>query len=75
MLIHRHVLASGSADNTVLLWDLDQGSPHTKLDYFEDKVRGNITEHSLIAVLIFFLQTSKKEEVFNLTTIFMCVTS
>ncbi|XP_023954971.2 periodic tryptophan protein 1 homolog [Bicyclus anynana] len=34
-----HVLASGSADNTVLLWDLDQGSPHTKLDYFEDKVQ------------------------------------
>ncbi|XP_046969748.1 periodic tryptophan protein 1 homolog [Vanessa cardui] len=34
-----HVLASGSADNTVLLWDLDKGSPHTKLDYFEDKVQ------------------------------------
>ncbi|KAI5635823.1 hypothetical protein NE865_11425 [Phthorimaea operculella] len=34
-----HVLASGSADNTVLLWDLDQGAPHTKLDYFEDKVQ------------------------------------
>lgn len=33
-----HVMASGSADNTVLLWDLDQGTPHTKLDYFEDKV-------------------------------------
>ncbi|XP_061709081.1 periodic tryptophan protein 1 homolog [Cydia pomonella] len=34
-----HVLASGSADNTVLLWDLDQGTPHTKLDYFQDKVQ------------------------------------
>ncbi|RVE52054.1 hypothetical protein evm_003332 [Chilo suppressalis] len=34
-----HVLASGSADNTVLLWDLDQGSPHTKLSYFDDKVQ------------------------------------
>ncbi|XP_026485055.2 periodic tryptophan protein 1 homolog [Vanessa tameamea] len=34
-----HVLASGSADNTVLLWDLDKGSPHTKLNYFEDKVQ------------------------------------
>ncbi|XP_038208482.1 periodic tryptophan protein 1 homolog [Zerene cesonia] len=34
-----HVMASGSADNTVLLWDLDQGTPHTKLDYFEDKVQ------------------------------------
>ncbi|XP_053601828.1 periodic tryptophan protein 1 homolog [Plodia interpunctella] len=34
-----HVLASGSADNTVLLWDLDQGTPHTKLSYFQDKVQ------------------------------------
>ncbi|CAG4920807.1 unnamed protein product [Colias eurytheme] len=34
-----HVMASGSADNTVLLWDLDQGTPHTKLDYFQDKVQ------------------------------------
>ncbi|KAI8430324.1 hypothetical protein MSG28_000630 [Choristoneura fumiferana] len=34
-----HVLASGSADNTVLLWDLDQGTPHTKLDYFQDKIQ------------------------------------
>ncbi|KAJ0181424.1 hypothetical protein K1T71_003509 [Dendrolimus kikuchii] len=34
-----HVMASGSADTTVLLWDLDQGTPHTKLDYFQDKVQ------------------------------------
>lgn len=43
-----HVLASGSADNTVLLWDLDQGAPHTKLDYFEDKVQ-SLSFHPLEA--------------------------
>ncbi|CAD0195227.1 unnamed protein product [Chrysodeixis includens] len=32
-----HVLASGSADSTVLLWDLDQGTPHTKIDSCTDK--------------------------------------
>ncbi|XP_045760728.1 periodic tryptophan protein 1 homolog [Maniola jurtina] len=43
-----HVIASGSADNTVLLWDLDQCTPHTKLDYFEDKVQ-SLTFHPLEA--------------------------
>ncbi|XP_041974303.1 periodic tryptophan protein 1 homolog [Aricia agestis] len=43
-----HILASGSADNTVLLWDLDQGTPHTKLDYFEDKVQ-SVSFHPLEA--------------------------
>lgn len=34
-----HVLASGSVDNTVLLWDLDTCLPSTKLDQFTDKVQ------------------------------------
>uniref|UniRef100_A0A6V7LZ75 Uncharacterized protein n=1 Tax=Bracon brevicornis TaxID=1563983 RepID=A0A6V7LZ75_9HYME len=36
---YRHVLASGSVDQTVLLWDLDQGTPATKLKNFGEKVQ------------------------------------
>lgn len=34
-----HILASASVDKTVLLWDLDEGTPHTKLNVFTDKVQ------------------------------------
>lgn len=34
-----HVLASGSADCTTLLWDLETGSPSTKLASFEGIVQ------------------------------------
>lgn len=37
--ICRHVLASGSVDQTVLLWDLDNGTPVTKLEQFTEKVQ------------------------------------
>ncbi|XP_034946754.1 periodic tryptophan protein 1 homolog [Chelonus insularis] len=34
-----HVLASGSVDETVLLWDLENGTPVTKLSQFNEKVQ------------------------------------
>ncbi|KAF2882098.1 hypothetical protein ILUMI_24101 [Ignelater luminosus] len=34
-----HILASGSVDKSVLLWDLDQGEPATTINAFNDKVQ------------------------------------
>lgn len=34
-----HILASGSVDKSILLWDLDEGKPHTTLKVFQDKVQ------------------------------------
>ncbi|KAF7386330.1 hypothetical protein HZH68_013462 [Vespula germanica] len=36
---YTHILASGSVDQTVLLWDLENGKPATKLDSFNEKVQ------------------------------------
>lgn len=36
---YTHVLASGSVDKTVLLWDLENGTPVNKFSYFNEKVQ------------------------------------
>ncbi|XP_053674920.1 periodic tryptophan protein 1 homolog [Anopheles nili] len=35
----QHILASGSVDQTVILWDLEEGIPHTTIRDFEEKVQ------------------------------------
>lgn len=36
---HRHIIASGSADRSVILWDLDEQIPHTRIIDFNEKVQ------------------------------------
>ena len=34
-----HILASASVDQTVILWDMDEGKPHTTITAFNEKVQ------------------------------------
>lgn len=36
---YRHILASGSVDQTVILWDMEDGTPHTTIRDFGEKVQ------------------------------------
>lgn len=36
---YEHILASGSVDQSVILWDLDSGQPHTTITAFKEKVQ------------------------------------
>lgn len=38
-LLNRHILASGSVDQSVILWDLDEGKPHTTIKAFAEKIQ------------------------------------
>lgn len=40
----RHILASGSVDERVLLWDLEVKAPNTELTRFQDKIQ-SLTWH------------------------------
>ncbi|XP_017779248.1 PREDICTED: periodic tryptophan protein 1 homolog [Nicrophorus vespilloides] len=36
---YHHVLASASVDQTILLWDIDEGKPSSKIEVFQEKVQ------------------------------------
>ncbi|XP_037949375.1 periodic tryptophan protein 1 homolog [Teleopsis dalmanni] len=36
---YEHIIASGSVDKTLILWDLDEGEPHTTITAFKNKVQ------------------------------------
>lgn len=44
-------MASGSVDQTVILWDLDEGKPHTTITAFQEKVQ-SVKFHSTEAQML-----------------------
>ncbi|XP_001599699.1 periodic tryptophan protein 1 homolog [Nasonia vitripennis] len=64
---HNHVLASGSADKTVLLWDLENGTPSTKLSSFEGIIQ-SIKWHQTEAHMLLTGSMDKKVRLFDCKT-------
>ncbi|XP_044255821.1 periodic tryptophan protein 1 homolog [Tribolium madens] len=61
---YEHVLASGSVDKTILLWDLEKKTPSTTICAFKDKVQC-MQWHKLEAQTLLAGSSDKKAKVFD----------
>ncbi|CAD6237224.1 GSCOCG00002202001-RA-CDS [Cotesia congregata] len=62
-----HILASGSVDKTVLLWDIEKGVPDTKLDQFTEKV-GALQWHPKKSYMLLAGSEDKTAKLFDCRT-------
>uniref|UniRef100_A0A182NND2 Uncharacterized protein n=1 Tax=Anopheles dirus TaxID=7168 RepID=A0A182NND2_9DIPT len=63
----QHILASGSVDQTVILWDLEEGTPHTTIRDFEEKVQ-TLAFHPVRAETLLVGSCDGKVKVFDCRT-------
>ncbi|EFA02231.2 periodic tryptophan protein 1 homolog [Tribolium castaneum] len=61
---YEHVLASGSVDKTILLWDLENKTPSTTISAFKDKVQC-MQWHKLEAQTLLAGSSDKKAKIFD----------
>ncbi|RZC39972.1 periodic tryptophan protein 1 -like [Asbolus verrucosus] len=64
---YEHVLASGSVDKTILLWDLESKTPSTTIKAFTDKVQC-LQWHQLEAQTLLAGSSDKRAKVFDCRT-------